>query len=194
MSAIAHSLKSVAAIFMAITLFACDGSYKDKQQLSIKDDAPLAIGKEVNLKYTDSGKLMTNLLAEELLDYSNYDFPYQEFPQGVEVRFWQDGKRSTVTADYAIRYNGTGIIDLRDNVLLITSDSLVLKAAQLYWDQNNKWVFTDKPYRMELEDGSTNDGAAFDSSQDFTEFLSRKNTGVQLIDQKELQQDGEQDL
>lgn len=182
------------AIFMAITLFACDGSYKDKQQLSVKDDAPQAIGKIINLKYTDSGKLVTNLLAPELWDYSNYNFPFQEFPNGIEVRFWQDGKRSTVTADYAIRYNGTGMIDLRENVLLITSDSLVLKASQLYWDQNNKWVFTDQPYQIKFKDGSYNDGARFDSSQDFTEFLSRKNTGVQLIDQKETQQDGQQDL
>ncbi|GER58204.1 LPS export ABC transporter periplasmic protein LptC [Patiriisocius marinus] len=194
MSAIAHSLKSVIAISMAVTLFACDGSYKDKQQLSIKDDAPLAMGKEINLKYTDSGKVVTNLLAEALLDYSNYDFPYQEFPEGIEVRFWQDGKRSTVTSDYAIRFNGTGMIDLRDNVVLVTSDSLVLKASQLYWDQNNKWVFTDQPYQIKFKDGSYNDGARFDSSQDFTEFLSRKNTGVQLIDQKEIQEDGKQDL
>jgi LPS export ABC transporter protein LptC len=179
---------------MVITLFACDGSYKDKQQLSVKDDAPRAIGKEVNLKYTDSGKLMTNLLAPTLLDYSNYGFPYQEFPDGVEVRFWQDGEKSIVTSDYAIRYSGTGMIDLRDNVIVVTNDSLVLKASQLYWDQNNQWVFTDQPYQIEFKDGSYNDGERFDSSQDFTEFISRKNTGVQLIDQKEIQQDGEQDL
>ncbi len=194
MSAIAHSLKSVIAISMAITLFACDGSYKDKQQLSIKDDAPLAIGKEINLKYTDSGKLMTNLLAPQLLDYSHYDFPYQEFPDGIEVKFWQDGEQSTVTSNYAIRYNATGMIDLRDNVILVTSDSLVLKASQMYWDQNNKWVFTDQPYQIKFKDGSYNDGARFDSSQDFTEFISRKNTGVQLIDQKETQQNGRQNL
>ena len=82
---------------MVITLFACDANYKDKQKFSIRDDQPLAIGKQINLKYTDSGKVVSNLISKSLLDYSNYDFPYQEFPQGVEVNFWEDGKKSTVT-------------------------------------------------------------------------------------------------
>ncbi|MGK0386639.1 MAG: LPS export ABC transporter protein LptC [Patiriisocius sp.] len=176
------------ALLLVITLFACDANYKDKQKLSIKDDQPLAIGKEINLKYTDSGKVMTNLLAKSLLDYSNYDFPYQEFPDGVEVHFWEDGNESIVTSDYAIRYGVTGMIDLRENVVLITSDSLVLKASQLYWDQANQWVFTDQPYQIKFKDGSYNDGARFDSSQDFTEFLSRKNAGVQLIEQQETEE------
>ena len=81
------------------------------------------------------------------------------------------------------------MIDLRENVVLITSDSLVLKADQLYWHQTNRWVFTDQPYQIKFKDGSYNDGSRFDSSQDFTEFISRKNTGVQLIEQQQTQED-----
>ena len=127
---------------------------------------------------------MTNLLAEKLLDYSNLEFPYKEFPNGIEVRFWdEDGKKNTVTADYAIQFDETGLVDLRSNVVVITADSVVLKANQLYWDQKNKWVFTDQPYQIKFKDGSYNDGAVgFDSSEDFTTFLSRKNQGVQLVD------------
>ena len=75
------------ALIVVITLFACDANYKDKQRLSIKDDQPLAIGKQINLKYTDSGKVVSHLLAKSLIDFSNYEFPYQEFPDGVEVHF-----------------------------------------------------------------------------------------------------------
>ncbi len=84
------------ALIVVVTFFACDANYKDKQKLSIKDDQPLAIGKEINLKYTDSGKVVSNLLAKSLLDYSNYEFLYQKFLEGVEVHFWEDGKESTV--------------------------------------------------------------------------------------------------
>lgn len=181
----AHIFKSVIVIFITITLFACGDNYKDKQQLSIKDEEPLAIGKDINLKYTDSGKVVTNLISPTLLDYSNYNFPYQEFPDGVKVHFWENGKKSTITASYAIRFTNTGMIDMRNKVELITSDSLTLNATQLYWDQNNQWVFTDQPYQIKFKDGSFNDGLGFDSSQDFKTFLSRKNTGVQLIDNNE---------
>ncbi|MEH6765436.1 MAG: LPS export ABC transporter periplasmic protein LptC [Aequorivita antarctica] len=179
-----NMFKSVMALVLVITLFACESNYQNVKKLSLSDGAPIAEGKGINFKYTDSGKLVTNLLADKLLDYSNLEFPYKEFPEGIEVRFWdEDGKKNTVTADYAIQFDETGLVDLRKNVVVVTADSVVLKANQLYWDQKNKWVFTDKPYQIKFKDGSYNDGAVgFDSSEDFTTFLSRKNQGVQLVD------------
>ncbi len=184
--------KSVMVILIAITLFACEGNYKNVKKLSLKDGMPVAEGKNVNLFYTDSGKVVTNLIAPELLDYSNFEFAYQEFPKGVEVRFFENGEQSTVTSDYAMRYPSTGIVDLRENVVLVTSDGNVLNAEQLYWDQNHKWVFTDQPYRITFKDGSYNDGARFDANEDFTVFLSRTNDGIQVIDQnKKEEPDGQ---
>jgi LPS export ABC transporter protein LptC len=176
--------KSVMVLVLAITLFACESNYQNVKKMSLSDGAPIAEGKNINFKYTDSGKLVTNLLADKLLDYSNLEFPYKEFPNGIEVRFWDEkGKKNTVTADYAIQFDNTGLVDLQNNVVVITADSVVLKANQLYWDQKNKWVFTDQPYQIKFKDGSYNDGAVgFDSSEDFTTFLSRKNQGVQLVD------------
>lgn len=175
-------------LVLALTLFACESNYQNVKNLSLSDGAPIAEGKNINFKYTDSGKLVTNLMADKLLDYSNLDFPYKEFPKGIKVLFWdENGEKSTVTSDYAIQFDETGLVDLRKNVVLVTADSVVLKADQLYWDQKNKWVFTDLPYQIRFKDGSYNDGAVgFDSSEDFTIFLSRKNQGVQLIDKKKI--------
>ena len=182
--------KSVMALLIAITLFACESNYQNVKKLSLSDGEPIAVGKNIDFKYTesdpkhaDSARLITNLLADKLLDYSNLPFPYKEFPEGIEVHFWdENGKESTVTSDYAIQYDNTELVDLRKNVVVITGDSVVLNADQLYWDQKNQWVFTDQPYRIKFKDGSYNEGARFDGNQDFTIFLSRKNQGVQLID------------
>lgn len=178
-------IKSVIAIFFVVTLFACEGNYKNVQKLSLADNVPFAEGEQVNLTYTDSGKVVANLLAPKLKDYSNFDFPYREFPEGVALYFWEDGELNTVVSDYAIQYQETGLIDLRNNVVLVTKDSVILKAEQLYWDQAKEWVFTDQPYQITLKDGSVNNGSSFDSSQDFTTFISRNNQGVQLIDKNE---------
>lgn len=187
-----HSFKSVLTVLSIITLFACEGNYKNVQKLNLKDGAPVAEGKNVNLFYTDSGRVVTNLLAPRLLDYSNFEFAYQEFPEGVEVHFFDKTEESTVKSDYAIRFNETGIVDLRKNVVLTTADGNVLNAEQLYWDQKNKWVFTDQPYRITFSDGSYNDGARFDANEDFTIFLSRKNDGVQMIDQSQTNKNNEE--
>lgn len=175
--------KGVMALLMAITLFACESNYENVRKMNLSDGEPIAIGKNLDFKYTDSGKLVTNLLADKLLDYSNLNFPYKEFPEGIEVHFWdENGKESTVTSDYAIQYDKSELVDLRKNVEILTSDSIRLNAEQLYWDQKNQWVFTDQPYRITFKDGSYNDGARFDGNQDFTIFISRKNQGTQIID------------
>lgn len=179
-------------ILIAVTLFACEGNYKNVKKLSLKDDLPVNEGININLIYTDSGKVVTNLITPQLLDYSNFEFAYQEFPKGVEVRFFENGEKSTVTADYAMRYPETGIVDLRKNVVLVTSDGNILNAQQLYWDQNNKWVFTDQPYRITFSDGSYNDGSRFDANEDFTVFLSRENDGIQIIDQNKTEAPNDQ--
>lgn len=177
------------AILFVITLFSCEGNYNNVQKLQQADNLPRGEGKGVNMKYTDSGSVVVNLKAPALLDYGNKEFPYNEFPQGIELYLWQDGKLSTVFSDYAIQYEKTGIVDLRKNVVVVTSDSVVLKAQQLYWDQSREWVFTDQPYQIQLKDGSINNGASFDSSQDFTTFISRNNQGTQLIDKTKLEDD-----
>ncbi len=190
-------LKSVMVLLIAITLFACESNYENVKKLSLSDGEPIAVGKNIDFKYTesnpkyaDSGKLVTNLLAAKLLDFSNLAFPYKEFPEGIEVLFWDEkGEKSTVTADYAIQYDNTELVDLRRNVVIITADSIILNANQLYWDQKNQWVFTDQPYRIKFKDGSYNEGAWFDSNQDFTIFLSRRNQGVQLIDKNKTEND-----
>src|SRR5690554_7762708 len=122
-----NNLKSVMAIVFAIALFACESNYQNVKKLNLSDGAPIAEGVNINFKYTDSGKLVTNLLAEKLLEYSNLKFPYKEFPKGVEVHFWDEkGEENTVTANYAIQYEKTGLIDLRENVVVVTSDSVIL--------------------------------------------------------------------
>jgi LPS export ABC transporter protein LptC len=193
MKLISHSLKSVMIVFTILTLFACEGNYREKQQLTIADLGPIAEGVGVNLKYTDSGKLVANLITPKLLDFSNYNFSFAEFPEGLEVQFWNEkGEKGTVTSDYGIQFDEANLVDLRGNVVLITADSLTLNTTQLYWDQNNKWIFTDQPYRITFKDGSFNDGGGFDSSEDFNTFLSRKNIGVQIVDNIEKPKEDEQ--
>jgi len=183
--------KSVMALVYVITLFSCEGNYKNVKKMSLKDDEPLSVAKGMNTKYTDSGKVTVNLKAPLMLDFSNYEFPFNEFPEGIILYFWEDDKKSTVTSDYAIKYEKTNLVDLRGNVRIMTSDSIELNATQLYWDQKNEWLFTDQAYTIKFADGSYNDGQAFNSSQDFTTFMSRKNQGVQFIDKNKTTTTGD---
>ena len=174
----------VAAVF-ATLFFSCEGNLEDVRKMDIPEDAPQAIGRGIHLKYTDSGILTARLRSDVMRDYSNKEFPYQEFPEGVQVEFFdEEENKNTVTADYGVVYEETGIIDLRGNVVIITSDSTELMADQLYWDQNQNWVFTDRPNTIQFKNGAVNQGQGFDSNQEFSNFRSRSNVGVQILEDK----------
>lgn len=122
-----------------------------------------------------------------LLDFGADDFPYEEFPEGVVVNFYdKNGKENYMTSNYAKRFKETGIIDLRDSVVLILSDSTRLVTSQLYWDRKNNWVFTEEPYTIfSPGDESFNKGVGFDSNEKFEDFLSLSATGRVFIDEKD---------
>ncbi|WP_035334522.1 LPS export ABC transporter periplasmic protein LptC [Dokdonia sp. PRO95] len=176
-----HILKFLVTAF-AVTLFlSCGDKGEEIRKMSIKSDGPVTEGRGINLKYTDSGKVTAHLKTPYIKNYANSSFPYEEFPEGVEVIFIDDNKENVITSDYAIRYKSTNLIDLQRNVTLVTSDSITLKAEQLYWDQTNNWIFTDQPYTIITKDGSRNDGDLFDSNEDFTNFVSLNNVSKQYV-------------
>lgn len=177
-------MPSIATIFCVAMLFSCQGKLTEVRKFEMRSDAPQATGKGINLFYTDSGKVLAHLKSPLMKDFSNQDFPYREFPEGLEVEFFNETQeKNTVTADYGIIYSETGLVDLQGNVEVITPDSVVLKANQLYWDQNREWVFTDISYTIKLANGALNKGEGFDANQKFDNFISRSNIGVQYIEE-----------
>ncbi len=169
-------------------LFACDGNLRQVNKYNQEVDVPQGVAKDINLFYTDSGKVKANLRSPKMLDYTQESFPYRVFPVGVEVDFFNnDSTKNTIRADSAIIYDQSDLIDMRQNVKIVTSDSLILTTSQLYWDTSKEWIFTDRNYTIQQSNGSKNDGLGFDASQDFEVYNSRTNTGIQVIEDEELQ-------
>ena len=178
-------ISGIVTLLGVTMLFSCEGNLNEVRAFSLEEDAPQAIAEGINLKFTDSGRLVATLKSPKMLDYTNKSFPYREFPDGVEVEFFdEENKKNTVNADYGIVYEKTKLIDLQGNVVIITADSTKLEASQIFWDQDRSWIFTDKPNTIRFPDGSYTDDLGFDSNQDFSNFRSRTNTGIQIIEEE----------
>ena len=177
--------KSIVAVTSVTMLFSCEGNLEDVRKMDIPEDAPQAIGRGIHLRYLDSGATVAELRSDLMRDFTNKEFPYQEFPEGLSVVFYDEqNQRNTVTANYGVVYQETGLIDLRGEVVIVTSDSTRLMADQLYWDQKQNWVFTDRPNTIQFRNGAVNKGEGFDSNQEFSNFRSRSNVGVQILEDK----------
>ena len=185
MKAFLALFKSIASIVLLLAmLFSCDNDNTTEQLLK-RNIKPDAIGKKINLIYTDSGKVRVNLKSPVMLDYGNLYFPFRKFPNGVVVDFFEnDTTKNRVEADSAIIYNKTNLVELRNNVKITTTDSTILETDKLFWDRSIEWLYTESSYTLRLSNGTVNDGVGFDANQNFTNFNSRNNVGTQVIDEQ----------
>lgn len=185
MARLSHNIyfKTIAMLF-AIVFFSCQDNYEDIKRMQRSSTEPAGVAEHMNLKHTDSGRVILHLISDKMKDFSNKEFAYTTFPEGLEVHIFDDKQQqTTISSDYAIIYSKTDLIDLRGNVKIVTHDGKTLLAEQLYYDQKAEWIFTNNEYKYEAEDGGYNIGkGGFDANQDMSVFSSLDNDGQQYID------------
>ena len=171
------------AVFSVTMFFSCKDNFKEVQKIGISENEPIGIAQNINLKYTDSGRVKYILLSPKMLNYTNRDFPFIEFIEGVNLEFFdEENNKSIVVADYAISYSKTNLIDLQGHVRLSTHNKDTLLAEQLYFDQDKEWLFTNKPVTFRTGSDRIN-GNGFDSNSKFTNAEVLEINGIITVDE-----------
>jgi LPS export ABC transporter protein LptC len=161
--------------------FSCQSNFKEIQKLNATEKFPSGIAENFTLTYTEYGKVKAILSSPLNKDFSNQEFPYQEFSNGVKVDFYdENNNKSTVTANYGIIYSATNLIDLREDVVLQTYDGKRLETSQLFWDEKNEWVFTEKNYTFTSQELNMS-GIGIDFDKHFNQVNSHNNSGSAVI-------------
>ena len=163
---------------LAVTLFfGCESNFKEVQKINFSEFIPSGDADKVNLKYTDSGRISAILVSPKMLDFSSVNFPFTEFPKGIDVTLYDiKGKKTFIKSNYAVSYKVTNIIDLQGSVKITSQDGQILETEQLYYDQKNEWFFTEKSFKFTDPKGVSN-GQGIDFSKDFKIINSQKIAG-----------------
>jgi LPS export ABC transporter protein LptC len=169
---------------LAVTLlFACESNFDQIQKMNMSEMMPTGNADSIHLKYSDLGIVKSVLKAPKMLDFSAVQFPFTEFPQGILLTlFDEQQKASFVSADYAISFKETGIIDLRDNVKLTSPEGQVLETSQLFYDQKNQWFFTEKNFTF-TDVKIITKGEGIDFNKDFTRITYQNVYAESEVDQ-----------
>ena len=175
-------LKLIVTALVVTMFFSCKDNFKAVQKIGILQNEPIGIAENINLKYTDSGKVKANLLSPKMKDYSNREFPFTEFPNGIKLLLYDKDKKSTILADYAISYADTDLIDLQKNVIIITQQNDSIFANQLYYDQKNERIFTNEDFKT-VSATKIISGKGFNSDKDFKNFEALEVTGIIYLDE-----------
>lgn len=170
---------------LTISLFiSCVDNSAVLQEINRDRQDPLGIANNIRLVYTDSTNVQAILTAPKHLDFTNLSFRYAEFPEGLEVIFYDDKKNENILiADYGILYEETKLIDLRGNVQLKSYDGSILTTNQLFWDAQSEWIFTEKPFTFQDKDYNF-DAQRLDANKDFTKFQTGNLIGTITVSEQ----------
>lgn len=168
-------LKALIALSGIVLLVGCESNLKEVSKINFSEFVPSGEADTINLKYTDSGKIKSVLVSPKMLDYATVDFPFTEFPIGIDLTIYDNkAKRTFVRSDYAVSFKGTNIIDLKGNVRITSEDGQKLETEQLYFDQKNEWFFTEKDFKFTDPKGGSTTGQGIDFNKDFTRVNFQK--------------------
>lgn len=181
-------------VFMAMLFFSCTDTYQRVGDEAKKTISPVGVAENFVLTYTEvekplkidslgTSKVIAVLAAPIREDYQNLIFPFQIFPDGLLVDFYDDkNQKSVIKADYGIIYSATDLIDLQGNVVLETHDGKKLEAPQLFYDQANEWVFTQEVFKYtNPEEGTVMNGEGMDFNKELSLLSAHKVYGLMMI-------------
>jgi LPS export ABC transporter protein LptC len=157
-----------------ISLVSCRNSIEEIKALTPDLNLPNQSGKDIEVQYTDSAKLLLKFKTPEMKRYLNKEEgPYYEFPEGIDVVFYDknENPESRVTAKYAIYHDKTQIWDVRNDVVARNLQSgEQLNTEELFWDMGKKLIYSTVFTKITNADGVYFGEKGFESNQSFTNY------------------------
>ena len=87
-------------LLLAFINFSCESYFDDVKKINIEELIPAGKTENFVLRYTDSANLKAILKSPLNIDYTNQNFPYSEFPNGINIEFFDLKEGSTKAVSY----------------------------------------------------------------------------------------------
>jgi len=139
--------------------------------------------KNVESYLSQAGTVKAKLTSPYMLRVQA-DSPYMEFPRTMHVDFYNDSTviESTVDARYAKYVEFDHKVLLRDSVLVQSiKNGDTLRTQELWWDQDKKEFYTDKPAHVYQRDKIIFAKNGLRAAQDLTSYTFYSSSGPMLV-------------
>ncbi len=172
-------IKSIVVLIIMTMLFSCKNDPELVRGITIADTLPQQSAKDIEVVLSDSGIVQIKLLSPRMLYFITED-PYYEFPDGIEVLFYDTALnvKSRLRANYAINWLKKNIMEARHNVVINDYEkNETIKTERLVWEQNKKRVFSDA-FVERATPFDTLYGDGFDADETFSRYVLRNPRGT----------------
>jgi len=171
-----------------LATFGCENDIERVSLLTDETEVAKIRGSNIEVIYSDSAKVQVQMLAPSYQQFSDVERPYMEFPEGLEVYFYDDSLRieSEIQANYAIYYSEEGLWHATGNVVARRLDSgEALQTEELYWDENKELIWSESYTRIQNEDGIFYGKNGFESDQNLDNWQLKGTSGTVEVQEDE---------
>jgi len=169
-------------------LAACENDIEKINTVTNTNDLPEVSGKNIEILYSDSGKVKMQLNADEIMQFGKLERPYIEFPKGVHIVFFDDSLiiESELVADYAKYYQTEKLWEAHGNVFVYkVSTGEKLNTEELFWDENSKRIYSNSFSRIERKDMIYYGQKGFETNEKFSPLRLKSSRGsLNIKDEK----------
>lgn len=182
--------KYLAGLLLATALLwsGCENEIERINLLVDDTQIPRVKGKNITVIYSDSARVKVQILAPAYQQFSDVERPYMEFPEGIEVYFYNDSMRieSEITADYTEYFTEERLWHATGNVVARRFDNGdALNTEELYWDEVNELIYSDAYTRIQNEDGIFYGKRGFESDQNLNNWQLKGTSGTVNVQNEE---------
>ncbi len=164
-------LKTLSVLLLLVVMISCENNITVVNSLTVDETTPIESSFDVDMDYTDSGRLVMIMHTPEANRYPTEE-EYMEMPKGMNMVFYDSigNEKSDLSSEYAISFVTKKIMEARINVVATGAEGDKLFTELLIWDQVKKTIYTDAPVRVVKKDGKTLYGDGLVSDETFTDY------------------------
>ena len=133
-------------IYLISMLTLCIGCVNKIEDIKFtySDNTVHDYGKEIKMQYFLKGNLEFELFTSEIQTVQS---PKEKtlFPNGIQIFAYNKALDTiaTISSDFAIENKHNEIVEVKKNVILKNNQQHQLSTEQLFWDRQNKIIYTD---------------------------------------------------
>lgn len=137
---------------------------------------------------SDSGLIKYHLVTQKWDMYDNAKEPYWLFPNKLFAEQYDSLMQveATLEADSVWNFKNKKLWKLKGNVVIQNKEGKVLKTQEMYWDQNEKRIYSSVYTEMyDAEGFMINGHSGFEGNQDMSVFYFLNSAGQTTVKSKE---------
>ena len=178
-------LSRIPASLFLILIFVTTGCDKGPEYSPpevIRQDAPSMSAKNIDILFSDSGKVEARLISPLLNRYGG-EAPYVELPEGFIIYVYDSLQRvsSTITGKKGVRRDYARVMEAWGNVIVrneIKKEQLVTE--HLIWDENRRRIWSDVMVTI-TRPGQLITGTSMESNDTFTRYTITNMSGEMVV-------------